>query len=41
MAAILNLVYKIPEDGTEFPEHVAVVKVYIVGKFVTCALTWI
>jgi len=34
-------VYKIPEDGTELPKHVAVVKVYIVSTFVTCALTWI
>jgi hypothetical protein len=33
--------FKIPEDGTDVSKHVGVVKVYIVGSFLTCTLTWI
>ena len=39
--AVSDIIKKIPEDGTELPKRVAIVKVYIVVTFETCALTWI
>jgi hypothetical protein len=37
---VLNLVYELPEDGTDVSKHVGVVKDYT-DMFIICAFVWL